>query len=57
MSEPEGAKTRDKTTNWAAYNAALKVGANLTTLPDREVRWYAPVAITEPPRPGGGALS
>ncbi len=24
MSEPKGMKTRYKTTNWAAYNAALK---------------------------------
>jgi hypothetical protein len=30
MTAPKGAKTRDKTTNWATYNAALKARGSLT---------------------------
>ncbi|MBI3100404.1 MAG: IS5/IS1182 family transposase, partial [Burkholderiales bacterium] len=30
MSEPLGPKTRYKTSNWAAYNAALKARGSLT---------------------------
>jgi hypothetical protein len=29
MTEPKGAKARYKTTNWAAYNAALKARTTL----------------------------
>ena len=30
MTEPKGAKTRYKTANWAAYNAALKARGSQT---------------------------
>ncbi|HQY38356.1 MAG TPA: IS5/IS1182 family transposase, partial [Giesbergeria sp.] len=38
MSEPQGPKT----TNWAAYNAALKVRGALTIWLDKDMPWYAP---------------
>jgi hypothetical protein len=44
MSEPEGAKTRDKTTNWAAYNAALKVRRSLSIWLNKGMQWYAPAS-------------
>lgn len=40
MSEPKGAK-RYKTTNWAAYNAALKARGLLTIWRDKDMQWYA----------------
>ena len=42
MTEPKGAKTRYKTTNWAAYNAALKARGSLTIWLDKDMQWYAP---------------
>ncbi len=44
MSEPKGMKTRYKTTNWAAYNAALKTRGSLTIWLDKEMLWYAPAS-------------
>ena len=44
MSEPQGPKTRYKTTNWAAYNAALKVRGALTIWLDKDMQWYAPAS-------------
>ena len=40
MSEPQGPKT----TNWAAYNAALKVRGALTIWLDKDMPWYAPAS-------------
>ena len=42
MSEPQGPKTRYKTTNWASYNAALKARGSLTIWLDEDMQWYAP---------------
>ena len=42
MSEPRQPKTRYKTTNWAEYNAALKVRGSLTIWLDKDMQWYAP---------------
>lgn len=42
MTEPKGAKARYKTTNWAAYNAALKARGSLTIWLDKDMLWYAP---------------
>jgi hypothetical protein len=44
MTEPKGAKARYKTTNWAAYNAALKARGSLTIWLDKDMRWYAPAS-------------
>ena len=44
MNEPQGPKTRYKTTNWAAYNAALKVRGALTIWLDKDMQWYAPAS-------------
>ena len=44
MSEAKGAKGRYKTTNWAAYNAALKARGSLTIWLDRDLQWYAPAS-------------
>ena len=44
MREPQGPKTRYKTTNWAAYNAALKVRGALTIWLDKDMQWYAPAS-------------
>ena len=44
MSEPKGSKTRYKTTNWAAYNAALKARGSLTIWLDKDMQWYAPAS-------------
>ena len=41
MSEPKSAKARYKTTNWAAYNAALKARGSLTIWLDKDMQWYA----------------
>lgn len=41
MTEPEGAKARHKTTNWAPYNAALKSRGSLTIWLDENMGWYA----------------
>ena len=41
MTEPKGAKPRYKTTNWAAYNAALKARGSLTLWLDKSMQWYA----------------
>ena len=35
-------KARYKTTNWAAYNAALKARGSLTIWVDKHMQWYAP---------------
>ncbi len=39
MTEPKGAKTRDKTTNWAMYNATLKARGSLTIWLDKDTPW------------------
>lgn len=44
MSEPQRPKARYKTTNWAAYNAALKARGALTIWLDKDMRWYAPAS-------------
>ena len=44
MTAPKGAKTRDKTADWATYNAALKVRGSLTIWLDKDMPWYAPVS-------------
>lgn len=44
MAAPKGAKTRYKTTNWAAYNAALKTRGLLTICLDKNMQWYAPAS-------------
>jgi hypothetical protein len=41
MSEPKRPKARYKTTNWAAYNAALKARGSLTIWLDKDMQWYA----------------
>ena len=38
MTEPECVKPRDKTTNWAEYNAALKARGSLTIWLDKDMR-------------------
>ena len=42
MTEPKDAKPRDKTTNWAEYNAELKARGSLTIWLDKDMQWYAP---------------
>ena len=42
MTQPKSAKARYKTTNWAAYNAALKARGSLTIWLDKDMQWYAP---------------
>jgi hypothetical protein len=44
MTEPKDAKPRDKTTNWAEYNAALKARGSLTIWLDKDMRGYAPAS-------------
>ncbi|MEF9995849.1 MAG: IS5 family transposase, partial [Burkholderiaceae bacterium] len=44
MTESKSAKARYKTTNWAAYNAALKARGALTIWLDQEMQWYAPAS-------------
>jgi hypothetical protein len=44
MTEPKGVKFRYKTTNWAAYNAALKARGSLTIWLDKDMQWYAPAS-------------
>ena len=44
VTAPKGAKTRDKTTNWAAYNAALKARGSLTIWLDKDMPWCAPAS-------------
>ena len=44
MTEPKGFKARYKTTNWAAYNAALKARGSLTIWLDKDMQWYAPAS-------------
>ena len=44
MSETKRAKPRYKTTNWAAYNAALKARGSLTIWLDKDMQWYAPAS-------------
>jgi hypothetical protein len=44
MTAPKGAKTHDKTTNWTAYNAALKARGSLTIWLDKDMPWYAPAS-------------
>lgn len=44
MTEPKSAKVRYKTTNWAAYNAALKARGSLTIWLDKDMQWYAPAS-------------
>ena len=46
MTKPKSVRTRDKTTNWAAYNAALKVRGSLTIWLDKDMPWYAPASTT-----------
>ena len=41
MTEPKGAKVRNKTTNWAEYNASLKARGLLTIWQDKDMPWYA----------------
>lgn len=40
MTEPKGAKTRYQTTNWAAYNAALKARGSFWL--NKDMQWSAP---------------
>lgn len=42
MTEPKGTKARYKTTNWTAYNAALKTRGSLTVWLNKDMQWYAP---------------
>jgi hypothetical protein len=44
MTAPKSAKTRDKTTNWIAYNAALKARGSLTIWLDKDMLWCAPAS-------------
>jgi hypothetical protein len=44
ITAPKGAKTRDKTINWAAYNAALKARGSLTIWLDKYMQWCAPAS-------------
>ena len=44
MSEAKGVRGRYKTTNWAAYNAALKARGSLTIWLDKDMQWYAPAS-------------
>ena len=44
MTDNKSAKTRYKTTNWAAYNAALKARGSLTIWLDKDMQWYAPAS-------------
>lgn len=44
MTEPKNAKKRYKTTNWAAYNAALKARGSLTIWLDKDMQWYDPAS-------------
>lgn len=44
MTKPKGAKMRYKTTNWAAYNAALKARGSLTIWLDKDMQGYAPAS-------------
>ena len=44
MTEPKSAKARYKTTNWAAYNGALKARGSLTIWLDKNMPWYAPAS-------------
>ena len=44
MSEAKGVQGRYKTTNWAAYNAALKARGSLTIWLDKDMQWYAPAS-------------
>jgi len=44
MTEAKDAKARDKTTNRAAYNAALKARGSLTIWLDKDMPWYAPAS-------------
>jgi hypothetical protein len=44
MSEAARPQTKHKTTNWAAYNAALKARGSLTIWLDKEMQWYAPAS-------------
>jgi hypothetical protein len=41
MTEAKSTKKRYKTTNWAAYNAALKARGSLTVWLDKDMCWYA----------------
>jgi hypothetical protein len=41
MTAPKGAQTRYKTTNWAAYIAALKARGSLTIWLVKDMPWYA----------------
>ena len=41
MSETERPRTKYKTTNWAAYNAALKARGSLTIWLKRDMQWFA----------------
>jgi hypothetical protein len=44
MTAPKGAKTRYKTTNWAADNAALKARGSLTIWLDKDMPCHAPAS-------------
>ena len=44
MSEAKRVKPHYKTTNWAAYNAALKARGSLTIWLDKDMQWYAPAS-------------
>lgn len=41
MSETVCRKAKYKTTNWSAYNAALKARGSLTIWLDRDMQWLA----------------
>ena len=41
MSESSWGKRRNRTTNWKAYNAALKARGDLTIWLDKDMQWQA----------------
>ncbi|HDR9140973.1 IS5-like element ISBvi8 family transposase [Burkholderia vietnamiensis] len=44
MSESKYPRGKYKTTNWAAYNAALKARGSLTVWLNKDMQWYAPAS-------------
>ena len=45
MNKEKGSKARYKTTNWAAYDVALKARGSLTIWLDKDMQWYAPASV------------
>ena len=44
MSESKRPRGKYRTTNWAAYNAALKTRGSLTVWLNKDMQWYAPAS-------------